>query len=65
MFVEKLLNVGCSTVLNLEIFNHQIIANLLQNETEIENLSNTYENSVYFEQIDGFFREKIEFFQNR
>ena len=56
--VEKLLNVGCSTVLNLEIFNQQIIANLLQNETEIENLSNTYENLVYFEEIDGFFREK-------
>ena len=45
----KMENVRCRTVLNFEIFYHQIIANLPYNATEIENFSNTHEILGFFE----------------
>ena len=53
-------------ILNVEFFNHQIIAIFPQNTTEIVRFFKTYQIWVFFEKNRSvFFRKELDFFQNR
>ena len=51
------------TILKVKFCNHQLIANLPWNATEIERFLKMYEIGFFLEEIVGFFRKELDFFR--